>query len=234
MDRTRPAGGHLHGGGRGNHGEQDAHAHLPIIRDSRALSHRLPQEPCRGRVEVIYQNGFHVVVTRHAHMPLPPGEIHVWFHSADVPSVVRDDLTRVLTSAELAKASRYRADADRAPLDRRARGVADSPVALFRPRCGLDPHGRAAGGRAGGSSDRPRLQRRRRGDLVALVFASGCPVGIAIKRVLPVSRPRGHRDALFSPDEQRELEASSNPEDTFFRIWTAKEALVKGTGKGLT
>lgn len=167
-------------------------------------------------------------------MPLPPGEIHVWFHSADVPSAVRDDLTRVLTSAELAKASRYRVDADRARSI-----VARAALRIHLSRySGLDAASILITAPQGAKPAAPLtgldFNVSHAGDLVAIVFASGCPVGIDVERVRPVRDREGIATRYFSPDEQRELEASSNPEDTFFRIWTAKEALVKGTGKGLT
>jgi 4'-phosphopantetheinyl transferase len=167
-------------------------------------------------------------------MPLPPGEIHVWFHSADVSPAGRDGLTRVLTSAELAKASRYHFDADRARSI-----VARAALRIHLSRySGLDaasilittPEGTKPAALLTGID----FNVSHAGDLVAIAFASGCPVGIDVERVRPVRDREGIAKRYFSPDEQRELEASSNPEDTFFRIWTAKEALVKGTGKGLT
>ena len=167
-------------------------------------------------------------------MPLPPGEIHVWFHGADVPPAVRDDLTCVLTSGELAKASRYRFDADRARSI-----VARAALRIHLSRySGLDAASILITTPEGTKPAAPltgiQFNVSHAGDLVAIAFASGYPVGIDVERVRPVRDREGIAKRYFSADEQRELEASSNPEDTFFRIWTAKEALVKGTGKGLT
>jgi 4'-phosphopantetheinyl transferase len=167
-------------------------------------------------------------------MPLPPGEIHVWFHSADVSPAVRDDLTRVLTSAELAKATRYRFEADRARSI-----VARSALRIHLSRyTGVDANSILISAPEGTKPAAPltdiQFNVSHAGDLVALVFASGIPVGIDVERIRPVRDARGIARRYFSPDEQRELERSGDPEDTFFRIWTAKEALVKGTGKGLT
>ena len=144
------------------------------------------------------------------------------------------DLTRVLTSAELAKASRYRVDADRARSI-----VARAALRIHLSRySGLDAASILITAPQGAKPAAPLtgldFNVSHAGDLVAIVFASGCPVGIDVERVRPVRDREGIATRYFSPDEQRELEASSNPEDTFFRIWTAKEALVKGTGKGLT
>lgn len=58
---------------------------------------------------------------------------------------------------------------------------------------------------------------------------SGAPVGVDLQRIQP-TREAGIARRFFHPDETAWL--AVNP-DGFFRLWTAKEACVKLTGRGI-
>lgn len=69
------------------------------------------------------------------------------------------------------------------------------------------------------------------GDLVAYVSAAA-PVGIDVEKVKEIKPERFFR--FFSEEERKALEESSNPRELFFQIWTAREALSKLLGEGLS
>ncbi len=74
------------------------------------------------------------------------------------------------------------------------------------------------------------------GDQAALAVSEQREIGVDIERV----RPLDHLDLArryFHPNEVAEIEAVMAPDEqlqTFFRIWTLKEAIVKAIGKGLS
>jgi 4'-phosphopantetheinyl transferase len=73
------------------------------------------------------------------------------------------------------------------------------------------------------------------GAWIALAFAIGHPVGIDIEERRPLPEYRDLIRHYFAPAERHHLAA--HPPATalreFFRLWTRKEALLKGTGQGL-
>ncbi len=166
-------------------------------------------------------------------MRLPPDEVHVWFHAADIAPAALDELSRTLTSAELVRAGRYRFDDDR-----RRSIVARGSLRLHLSRySGEPPAGILIAGQAGEKPHAPRtgiqFSVSHAGGLVALAFSAAAPVGVDIERLRPVRDAAGIASRFFSPDEQRAMAASADTEGAFFGIWTAKEAVVKGTGLGL-
>ncbi len=94
----------------------------------------------------------------------------------------------------------------------------------------------------GGPEGRPAVLRPRRpvhfslsvaGDVVAIAIASA-PVGIDVESV---PRPEAVAEVmgLLHPEERAELTAVATPERSraFARLWTRKEAYLKGTGAGV-
>lgn len=70
--------------------------------------------------------------------------------------------------------------------------------------------------------------------LIAIALAGGA-VGIDIERIRPMgAEAMGIARAHFSPAEIERLEAAPDGDDAFFAIWTAKEAVVKAAGGGLS
>jgi len=168
------------------------------------------------------------------HMPLPSGEIHVWFHDVDLAPGAVDDLARTLSSAELAKATRYHFDADR-----RRSIVARASLRHHLSRyCGLDPAAILIRSEQGVKPEAPatgiHFNVSHAGDLVGIAFSSACPVGFDIERIRPMRDAMSIVNRYFSSEEQQVLAKAADQDDAFFQVWTAKEALVKGTGKGLS
>jgi 4'-phosphopantetheinyl transferase len=167
-------------------------------------------------------------------MELPAGEVHVWFHEVEVAPERLDGLSRILSSAELAKALRYHFDADR-----RRSIVARAALRIHLSRyCGIDPAAIVIAADAGTKPEAPgsgvHFNVSHAGDFVGIAFSSSSPVGFDVERVRAMRDAESIAKRYFSPDEQRAMAEAADPDDTFFQIWTAKEALVKGTGKGLS
>lgn len=71
--------------------------------------------------------------------------------------------------------------------------------------------------------------------LAGCVLARGYPVGIDAEAIVPRSGMEEIAQWAFSEDERRLLSASHGDKriEVFYRLWTMKEALVKGMGRGL-
>lgn len=59
------------------------------------------------------------------------------------------------------------------------------------------------------------------------------PLGVDIEYHAPVPEMRGVAASHFAPEERDALAADDWSPDTFYRIWTRKEAFVKATGSGV-
>ena len=70
------------------------------------------------------------------------------------------------------------------------------------------------------------------GDLV-LVGLAETPVGVDVEAVPDEDVAADLRTRLH-PAEQREIEAAEHLDEAFARVWTRKEAYLKGTGTGLS
>lgn len=66
-----------------------------------------------------------------------------------------------------------------------------------------------------------------------IAFAGGMfPIGIDVERVSHRNMKIAKR--FFTADECKTIEESNEPEETFYKIWTSKEAYVKMLGAGLS
>jgi 4'-phosphopantetheinyl transferase len=159
--------------------------------------------------------------------------IDVYFVDVNVPNDVIEALSELLTIPERARADRFRF-----PDDRRrsivARGATrrllgrylDSDPVLFV----IDEE----------EFGKPILRRREiefnashSGDLVALAFASETAVGVDVERRRELTDTLALARRYFSPAEVVIVESATDENDAFFAIWTAKEAIVKASGKGI-
>lgn len=139
---------------------------------------------------------------------------------------------------ELAHADRFRFDEDRTAyvaahwLMRNALAI----VGGLPPACWRFVKGRYGKPKVDPRLDRPELQFNlsHSQGLVACVAAVGTAVGIDVETT---SRQVGLEivERYFSPAEVAILHATprSQQRQTFFRLWTLKEALIKATGEGL-
>ncbi|MCB5170292.1 4'-phosphopantetheinyl transferase superfamily protein [Streptomyces bambusae] len=117
-------------------------------------------------------------------------------------------------------------------------GVAPERLEFIReecPCCG-GPHGRPAlapGGPGGGPADRLHFSLSHSENIALLAF-SGMPVGVDVEGV-PGPAVVADLLRMLHPDETAELLALAGPEQpaALSRIWSRKEAYLKGTGTGL-
>lgn len=159
--------------------------------------------------------------------------IDVYFINVNVPRDSIDALAQLLTDEERARADRYRFAVDR----RRsivARAVTRQILA------------QSLGGVPGelqiveGEYGKPELagheiefNASHSGDLVALAFGRGTPVGIDVERRRTLRDPLAIARRFFSEAEFAFISAASEISAAFFAVWTAKEAIVKANGKGI-
>ena len=170
-------------------------------------------------------------------MPLDPGVVQLWYVPVHAPDSVRARLEGHLSPEEQERVRRFTRPADR-QRQLLARGLVREVLA---PVLGLPPeriafklgaHGKpaVAGDRAG-----VHFNLSHSGDWVALALARDSEVGIDIEA------PAGHHrmDAiaarLYGPTERTWLAAASAERrlDTFYRLWTVREAYLKAVGIGL-
>jgi len=157
-----------------------------------------------------------------------------------VRAAVTDPLWDVLSDEERRRAERYRFEDDQ----RRSIVARGTLRMLLGRRLGLDPRRLEF---VEGAQGKPALRGgglefnvSHSGDRVAIAIANGSPVGIDIE----VEQPRMTDLVVlarryFSPGEAREVErgAAVDAEAAmrlFFTIWTAKEAVIKAVGGGLS
>ena len=159
--------------------------------------------------------------------------IDVCFVDVNVSNDVIDALANLLTTAERARADRYRFSDDR----RRSIVARAATRRLLARYLGSDPLTLVIDEEKLG---KPVLRGREiefnashSGDLVALAFARETAVGIDVERRRKLSDTLALTRRYFSADEVAIVERAADAGDAFFAIWTAKEAIVKASGKGI-
>ena len=159
--------------------------------------------------------------------------IDVYFIDVNVPREVVDALSALLVDAERERANRYRFDDDR----RRSIVARAATRRLLGRYLGADPRGLTI---VEGEHGKPALANREiefnashSVDLVALAFAKTTPVGIDIERQRTLRHPLALARRFFSADEFAFVIAADDVDGAFLAIWTAKEAIVKASGKGI-
>jgi 4'-phosphopantetheinyl transferase len=159
--------------------------------------------------------------------------IDVYFVDVNVPNDVIDALSNLLTVPERDRAARYRF-----PDDRRRSIVARAAARRFLSRhLGSDPAMLVIDEEEFG---KPVLRGREiefnvshSGDLIALAFANATAVGIDVERRRRLTDTLALARRYFSAEEVGIVERAADTDEAFFAIWTAKEAIVKASGKGI-
>ncbi|HEX3579925.1 MAG TPA: 4'-phosphopantetheinyl transferase superfamily protein [Thermoanaerobaculia bacterium] len=159
--------------------------------------------------------------------------IDVYFVDLNVADDVLDALANLLTVVERARADRYRF-----PDDRRRSIVARAATRRLLARyLNADPLALTFDEEKFG---KPFLRGREiefnashSGDLVAVAFARGTAVGVDVERRRQMTDALALARRYFSAEEVRIVERAGDVADAFFAIWTAKEAIVKASGKGI-
>ena len=159
--------------------------------------------------------------------------IDVYFIDVNVADDVIEALAKLLTIPERARANRYRF-----PDDCRRSIVARAATRRFLGRhLSIDPITLVIDEEEFG---KPVLRGREiefnashSGDLVALAFAKETAVGVDVERRRKLTDTLALARRYFSVEEVAIVERAADAGDAFFAIWTAKEAIVKASGKGI-
>jgi len=162
-----------------------------------------------------------------------PAPVHIWLWRTDFEESLCAEFAHMLTPSERTTAARFRFPHDRArALISRAGlrlllggylGLAPESIAFSTTAAGK-PH------LAGTSAVAFNLSHS--GDYAAAVISRGREVGIDIEQIRSGADWRAIAARFFTEEEQDWL-ASTPGVAAFFRLWTAKEAVVKAAGTGL-
>jgi 4'-phosphopantetheinyl transferase len=168
-----------------------------------------------------------------------PDEVHLWRAEFDPLQGAPDWLTRALSADERERALRYREHADRARFAWR-RGWLRRLLADYLPFDSADlEFSRDARGKPCLSRPKAswlRFSLSHSAGVAVFAVTRSREVGVDVERVRADFPFDDVARRMFPPDEREALEALSKEErvDTFFRMWTRKEAYLKGIGIGLS
>ena len=166
---------------------------------------------------------------------LADGEVHLWRFSL----VSKEPLECLLEEQELQRASRLRVPRKaRAFITARARLRQILSCYLELPPEGLrfDYGPAAKPALAGGLADAPAFNLAHSGGWGLCAVARGVVLGVDIERIDARLDFEKLAAAFFSRDEHQRLLACvpHRRRRSFFRLWTRKEAWLKGRGSGFT
>jgi 4'-phosphopantetheinyl transferase len=168
-------------------------------------------------------------------LSLADGEIDVWISELDTLAPRFDELQAVLSTDELARASRLHFDRDR------CRFICARAILriLLGRYTGWDPRALRF---EYGTRGKPRLANAtlsfnlaHSGELAVYGLARNARMGVDIEACRPIPEMREVIARCFSLVERRAWESLpvSQREEAFFACWTRKEAYLKAIGDGL-
>jgi 4'-phosphopantetheinyl transferase len=165
---------------------------------------------------------------------IPERELHVWMTRADVDSGRLASLESFLRQDERDRASRFRFDDDRArAIVARATLRRLLGTYLHREPLALEL--------VYGEQGKPLLASREiefnvthSGPFIALAFARESPVGIDVEVDRRSTDRLAVAERFFAPEEVAVVQNASDTAAAFYRTWTAKEAVIKAVGGGLS
>jgi 4'-phosphopantetheinyl transferase len=170
---------------------------------------------------------------------LGPGAPAVWMGWLDRPRREAARLSSHLSSAERARAQRFRSEVEcrrfivgrgwlRLLLARRT-GQAPSSLSIEygssgKPRLACQPHGK-----------RLHFNVAHSGKLFLCTISEEAEVGVDVEHVRIIPEIDAVADAVFAPEEARALSGLPVQQrvEAFYRCWTGMEALAKAIGTGL-
>ena len=164
-------------------------------------------------------------------------DIHVWTLRIDAPAGIAAEFEPVLVPSEMERAARFRFDHLRRSFVI-ARGALRCLLGRYLSVCPASLHldygskGKPGLASAGGIE----FNVTHSGGLAVFAFTIGCPVGVDLEQIRPLTGIEDIASRFFCPEETVELMSlpPSERERAFFRCWTRKEAYVKATGDGLS
>jgi 4'-phosphopantetheinyl transferase len=183
--------------------------------------------------------------------PLHDDEVQVWRLRVDLEGEGREParaVDDVVTEEERERAARFHFEADRQRfLHGRLLlrsflghhlGIAPRDVSFVKGEFGKPEVERPAGGDARGAGDAGilRFNLAHSGEWLLFAIARDRELGVDVEQHRVMSDAIDIARRFFAPPEVAALEALDPAlhHDTFFRVWTRKEAIVKATGLGLS
>ena len=174
-------------------------------------------------------------------MVIERNQVHVWEVSLAKSLGQGNRFFEILNDAENERAARFyfRKDRDRFVIARASlrlilsRYLNESPD---RIEFCYGPNGKPEL-EAGGIEPRLRFNLSHSNDVALLVVARGRRVGVDVEKIVPQMVDNlGVAGNLFTPVETELVRSApaENQADVFYRLWTRKEAFLKGTGEGLS
>jgi 4'-phosphopantetheinyl transferase len=166
-------------------------------------------------------------------------EVHVWAAALDRPADEVADLSRCLSDEERERAAKFRHAASRNEFIV-ARGLLR---VLLGERLDVDPcevpFSQTARGKprlAGPDPAAVCFNVSHSHGLALFALTGRCEVGVDLEHVRPFSDEMGLAERFFTPREAAALRAldACGRRETFFRLWTRKEAYLKAHGLGLS
>jgi 4'-phosphopantetheinyl transferase len=173
-------------------------------------------------------------------LPLSDDEAHVWAVPICEHDTTAEQRWECLSNDERMRAEQFRLEAPRrrfiiarAALRRLLGAYLDLPAAEIS--LAYNPRGKPLlGDQSAGGSLRFNLAHTH--ELAVVGVTRGCDVGVDVERLREVSHLESIARRYFHPAEVSEvLEApAESRNEAFLRCWTAKEAVFKAIGTGLT
>jgi 4'-phosphopantetheinyl transferase len=171
---------------------------------------------------------------------LSDDEAHIWAVRIDETQAPADKWLASLSQDERRRAEQFQLEAPRrrfliarAALRRLLGTYLDMPAAEITLTYG--PRGKPL---LGGTNAAGSLQFNvaHTHDLALVAVTRGCGVGVDIERLRAVSHLEAIARRYFHPAEVSEIlgAPAETRNETFLRCWTAKEAVIKAVGTGLT
>ena len=170
---------------------------------------------------------------------LSPDELHVFRLDLDQVSVAHFPIKTILASGEIARASQFHFELDRKRFIARrillrlilSRFLEVEPGRL---EFGHNPFGKPFLKQPADRAINFNVAHSERFALFAISQAG--PLGVDIERVRPDSDYQEIAERYFSTEERSAILASSEKEspEVFYKLWTRKEAYIKGRGMGLS
>ena len=173
--------------------------------------------------------------------PLGSGECHLWALQLDLVDEVLNEVSSCLSveERELAETYRLPTHARRALA---SRGLLRHVLASYidtspdRLMLELGPFGKPSLKRNAGKPHIEFNLTHADGFGLVAVTLGGASVGVDLERVRPLSDEESMLQRVLTPDERGTLKQEPQVArmERFFELWTAKEALLKATGLGLS
>ena len=169
---------------------------------------------------------------------LPPGELHLWRLSLELPAAAQAAAEAMLAPEEQQRAARFHFAADALAFTA-ARGQLRQVLGAYQD-CAP-----AALTFAANEYGKPHLSAplvplhfnlAHSGTWALVSLSAAEPVGVDVEAIRPLTDRAAIARRFFAPGEAQRLAALPEPEQeaAFFRCWTRKEAYIKARGLGLT